>query len=587
MQRDLSNLTETSFDLAVIGGGIFGVCAAWDAAQRGLSVALIERADFGGATSAHSFRIVHGGIRYIQHGDIYRVRQASHERRALLRIAPHLVRPLPIVIPTYGHGMRGKAALRVGMGLYDLLTADGNRGIRDPARRIPRGRVIGRDEALSLFPGLDRQGLTGAAVFYDGQMYNPPRLVLAFLQRAACAGAVAANYVEATRLLRDGDRATGVAARDVLSGGEFEIHARVVLNAAGPYAERLLLQAANMRLSPAGTYSRDACFVVPRRLLDGEHALAVQARTRDPGAIISRGERHLFVAPWRDYTLIGVWHEVYTGDPDGFTVTDAELQRFIDEVNAGYPELQLSLDDVSICDAGLVPFGENPEGAVHLRYGHRSRLVDHARSHGVENLLTLIGVRFTTGRYEAQRAIDGVFKKLGRKAPASRTALTAVYGGEVSDWQNLVRDAVREYGEALGPDVVRSLLHNYGSEYKRVLLHADSDPGMSASLGNSTTIRAQVLHAVRHEMAETVGDIVFRRTDLATGEYPGRAALRECASILAAERSLPPGELERQIDDVAIRFPADVTRRVDQSGARAAGTTANATGVPRRTITRR
>ena len=158
MKRDLSRLTDSEFDLVVIGGGIFGACAAWDAAQRGLSVALIDRGDFCSATSANHLKMVHGGIRYLQHGDIYRLRQSSGERRAFLRIAPHLVRPLPVVIPTYGHGMKGKAVLRTGMAIYDLLAADRNQGITDPARRIPPGSSLETNEVLRMFPGLP--GLT-------------------------------------------------------------------------------------------------------------------------------------------------------------------------------------------------------------------------------------------------------------------------------------------------------------------------------------------------------------------------------------------------------------------------------------------
>src|SRR5262249_4414707 len=154
------------FDLAVVGGGIFGICTAWDAALRGLSVALIERADFVQATSAHSFRMVHGGIRYLQHGDFPRIRESVRERRALLRMAPHLVEPLPIVIPTYGHGLGGKGALGLGLRLYDLCAADRNHGIEDPARQIPAGRVMSRAECLRLFPELDPTGLTGAGLFY-------------------------------------------------------------------------------------------------------------------------------------------------------------------------------------------------------------------------------------------------------------------------------------------------------------------------------------------------------------------------------------------------------------------------------------
>jgi glycerol-3-phosphate dehydrogenase len=503
----------------------------------------------------------------MQHGDVYRVRQSSHERRAFLKVAPHLVSPLPIVIPTYGHGMKGKAALRAGMALYDLLTIDKNRGVPDASRQIPWGRPISRDRILELFPGLEREGLTGGAVFCDGQMYNPPRLVLAFLKSAVAAGAAAANYVEATGLLRKDDTVVGVVARDTLSGDALEIRAKVVLNAAGPYAERLLARAADIRLSPPGTYSRDACFVVPRRLLDGDLALAVQGKTHDPEAVLSRGERHLFIAPWRNYTLIGTWHVVYRDDPDGFTVSDAELERFIAEVNASYPDLRLNLDDVSMWNAGLVPFGENPEGAEHLRYGHRSRLIDHARTDGVHNFVSLIGVRFTTGRYEAERAINLVFRKLGYRGPKCRTDSTPVVGGDISDVDGYVAEAGREYQDTMDTEVVRSLVRNYGSEFGRVVGYSREDPSLASPVGGSKTIKAQVVHAVREEMAQTLGDVVFRRTDLATGEYPGEHVLRECAQILANELALTSDAAERQVADVVSLFPERVTRNGGRRGA--------------------
>src|SRR5262245_13291078 len=150
VRRNVAALTEQEYDLVIVGGGAFGVCAAWDAALRGLSVALVERGDFCHATSANHFKMVHGGIRYLQHGDVLRLRESSNERRALLRIAPHLVQPLPIVIPTYGHGMQGKALLAAGLRLYDLLAYDRNRGLADPQRQIPQGRFLSRQECLTL-----------------------------------------------------------------------------------------------------------------------------------------------------------------------------------------------------------------------------------------------------------------------------------------------------------------------------------------------------------------------------------------------------------------------------------------------------
>lgn len=551
--RDPEALAQTRLDLVVIGAGLFGACAAWDAAQRGLSVALIDRGDFGGATSANSFKIVHGGIRYIQHGDVYRVRQSSAERRTWLRIAPHLVRPLPIVIPTHGRGWSGRAAVRAGLALYDALTVDRNRGIFDPARRLPPGRMLSRDQLREMFQELTRPDATGAGVFYDAQFYNPPRLVWAVVQSAVSSGAVVANYVEATGLLRRGGRVEGIVARDVLGGAEFEIRARVVLNAAGPYAEALLARW-GLPLPVASRYSRDACFVVRRRLVPGNSALALLGRTRDPDARVSRGARHLFIVPWRDYTLVGVWHRVQRLGSLDITVTKEELSRFLAEVNQCAPGLNLTLDDISVWNSGLVPFGENPEGAEHLRYGHRSWLIDHARSHGCQGLVTLIGVRMTTARYEAERAVDLIFRKRGRRPPACRTWSTPVRGGDISDWEGLIRQAEADAPGQVEGDIAHSLVSHYGSEYRHVL----AEPGEN-SLGviaDSATIRAQVHHAVRSEMARTLGDVVLRRTDLGTGGHPGWGALAECAEVLAQELDWTHSEVEEQMKSVAAVFPA-------------------------------
>ncbi|MEO7985414.1 MAG: FAD-dependent oxidoreductase, partial [Gemmatimonadales bacterium] len=231
VRPELSALANSEFDMVVVGGGIGGAAVAWDAALRGLSVALVERADFGGATSAESLKVVHGGIRYLQHLDAARVRESSRERSALVRIAPHLVHPLPYVIPTYGYGARSRWLLGAGFGLLSALTADRNRGIADSARRLPGPRLVSRREALGWFPDLESNGLTGAGVFWDGQLYNPPRLVWAFIRSAVRAGAVAVNECEVTALLRLNGRVAGVRVEDRLGGASFDVRARVVVNA--------------------------------------------------------------------------------------------------------------------------------------------------------------------------------------------------------------------------------------------------------------------------------------------------------------------------------------------------------------------
>ena len=555
MRRRLQDLEEREFDLLVIGAGIFGASAAWDASLRGLSVVVIDRGDFCSATSAHSYKLIHGGLRYLQHGDLYRVRQSAAARRTFLRIAPHLARPLPIVVPTYGHGRKGKPLLRLATAIYDAVTFDRNRGIVDPARRVPGSRGLSRREVLDAYPGLRSHGLTGAVEFYDGQMYNPPRLVLAFLRSAANAGAVVANYVSALRFLGPrgrsgaGDRVNGVEARDLLGGRPLRIRAKMVLNAAGPYAEGLLERALGQPLEPPTPWSRDAYVIVRRALVPDQRALALPAANRDPEAILSRGERHLFLVPWHGHTLVGVWHKVYRGAPDAYDVTEAELDAFIGEINAACPALGLRLDDVAQCVAGLIPFGDNRGDARNLRFAHRSRLVDHARERGLEGLVTLIGVRYTTGPSEAAAAVDLICAKLGRKAAPSRSHAAPLHGGEINDIEALV-DAAQRQHRTLPAEAVRALVHNHGTAYPQVLAALADRPELGETLGSSPVIAAEVVHAVREEMAMTMADVALRRTDLATGGDPGEAALGACAAVMARECGWDQARMREELDQV-------------------------------------
>jgi glycerol-3-phosphate dehydrogenase len=555
MKRKIAALTAQVYDLIVIGGGIFGVYAAWDAALRGLTVALVEQGDFGHATSANHFKLVHGGIRYLQHGDLRRVRESSRERSTLLRVAPHLVQPLPFVFPTYGHGLQGKEAMAAGLLLYDLLTLDRNQGIRDPKRQIGAGYTLSRQRCLALFPALAPQGLTGAAVFQESQMYNPTRLTLACLRAAVNAGVVAANYVQATGFLQKANQVIGIQAQDRFSQEGLAIRGRVVINAAGPWADDLLQKAIGHGLHTKPSFSRDALFVVKRPLVSEEYALALPARTKDADALISRGHRHLFLVPWRGHTLVGVWHRLHQGGPDDYKITEQDLQGFIAEVNAAYPALQLTLDDVAMCNAGLILFGAEGQEQSKHSFGKRSLVIDHAQTHQIEGLLTLIGVRYTTARGVAEQAIDRVLAKLGQTPRRSQTAVTPVYGGAIECFNEYLQQAIHQCPPTLSPAVMPALVHNYGSAHQEILAYGDENPCWLQRLGDSNVLKAEVIHAVRTEMAQTLSDVVFRRTDLGTGGHPGAAALHECATLLAAELAWDARRIHEERQQVERLFP--------------------------------
>jgi glycerol-3-phosphate dehydrogenase len=545
LTRDIEQLAREDFDVLVVGAGIFGACAAWDAACRGLRTAVIDRRDFGSGTSANSYKIVHGGIRYIQHADLLRVRSSCHERTALLRIAPHLVHPLPIVIPTYGRSTSGRPFLGAGMYLYDLLTLDRNLRVQDPARRISFTKLLTKAEVLDRFPGLPSQGLTGATQFSDAQLYNPPRLVLAFLQSAARKGATIANYVNATRLQIEGDQVTCVEARDELTGEHIRIRARAVLLATGPWTDALLGRDPGTRLQQPTTYSRDACFVVPR-VFAHPLALAVMGRTRDPDAVMSRPGRHLFVVPWRQYSLVGTWHRVVAPDPDAAALSPAELEAFIAEMNSAYPDLRLDASRVSACNYGLVPFGETQSGDENLSYGKRSLITDHARTHGIRNLVSLIGIRYTMGRGDAARAMRLIARKLGETSRSPPTDELPIHGGDFRSFSSLVSD-IRHRAPQLAEDTVTCVASNHGSEARTLL---DRYPAECRVLPGSHVLLAEVLNAIDHEMAVNLDDIILRRTDLGTGSLPSPEAMEQCALAAAGRLGWTQSQTAQQLERV-------------------------------------
>ena len=530
MQRVLADLGNREYDILVIGGGAAGAAVAREAGIRGFHTALIERDDFGSGTSAHCFKVVHGGIRYLQHGDIARLRASCRERAILLRIAPHLVAPLPFAVPTFGWGRKSRWFLGTGMGVYDALTRDLNSLIPDPARRVRPTRFLGRSEVRQLFPGIEAHNLTGAAVFEDGQMYNPPRLVLALVAAAADLGASVANYVEAERLLFEGTRAVGAVARDRLSGEAFEIRARLVINASGPWAESFLPKPAGLERA-AGTYSRDACFVVARRTA-ARIALAVPGHTRDSDALLARDARHLFLVPWREHTLIGVWHRVVDRDPDNAHLTREELRTFIDEINACNPAAQLSESEVSMVGFGLVPFGEaarQQPGA--LSFGKQSRLIDH-RTEGLDGLITLISVRYTVARRDAAAALDVADQQLGSRRDGAASAQQAVPGGDIEDFGDFMHDLGRHWPRWLPHSAREGMAQNFGRRVHRIIALGETDASLQRCLRGSDVSHAEVAYVMREEMAVRMADVVFRRTDLGTAAAPGSALLDELQQLM-------------------------------------------------------
>jgi glycerol-3-phosphate dehydrogenase len=552
MERDLRKLSDQSFDVAIVGGGIYGVSIAREAALRGLAVALVEKEDFGGATSANSHKIVHGGLRYLQHADLRRVRESIRERSALLRIAPHLVRPQAFLMPTYGHGLRGREALFVALRLNDLLSVDRNRALQ-PGRRIPDARMVSKSECLRLAPGIREQGLTGGALWYDALMLNSERLLFAILHAAIDAGAEAANYAEATEVLTRSGRVEGIRVRDASAGSPFEIRARAVVNAAGPWS----IGGFGGRSSPPRTATirlAKAMNLVTRSIL-GERAIGVVRYSRDASGVLRSDRRLFFLVPWRDRTLIGTTYLPYDGAPDGFAITESEIERFLDEINASYPPARLSRADVRLVHGGLVPVAGGREAADDLELATRYQIRDHA-GEGLEGMITVTGVKYTTARGVAEAVVDRLASKLGRGASRSRSGDLPVWGGDIEHVEEYVaREAKTIYAGATAQSM-RRLIANYGSRHRDVIAEVEGDARRLAPIAKGTDVTgAELTFAVRREMAARLGDVVFRRTDLGSAGDPGEAALAAAAAVVAKELGWDEDRVESELAEVRRRFP--------------------------------
>jgi glycerol-3-phosphate dehydrogenase len=531
MRRDLDRLRDRTFDVLVVGGGIYGLTIAYDCGQRGLTTALIERDDFGSGASFNHLRTIHGGLRYLQTLDVVRAREMVRERRTMARIAPHAMHPTPFALPLYRSLLRGKLALRAGF-LLDRVVASGrNRGVGSQ-HRLPAGRVVSRGTAIQQYPGLRRQGLTGAAVWYDYVMAEPDRLTFSFALAAAEHGAMLANHLEATGLLRDGGRVVGVSARDRRGGGQVDIAARVTVNATGAEADALLRPAS----AATGVPMLKAMNLVTRRDA-GEEALGGRSSTG----------RNLFLVPWRERAVFGTWESDRTCDPGDRTVTEAEIAAFITDLNQAFPALDLSTADVTLVHRGFLPAVVHGQRA--LLQGHE-QVRDH-HDQGLDGLITVVGPKFTTARATAERVTTRVMAKLQRAAVACRTATTALPGGGIRDVGFAIAEARRDHDTGLPSDTIPHLIASYGSRFRDVLDLADSRADWRTRIAkDSPVIGAQLVHAVRREMAMTLADVVLRRTPLGALGDPGDDALTTAAAIVGTELGWSEERRREEIADV-------------------------------------
>jgi len=506
---------ERPFDLIVIGAGINGAGIARDATLRGLSVLLVDKGDVGAGTTSRSTRLVHGGLRYLEHFEVPLVRESLRERETLLHIAPHLVHPLSFLLPIYEEHKRRPALIRMGMMAYDALSLD---------KSMERHRMLSRDEALRREPGLRAEGLRGAAAYYDAQAAYPERLALENALDARRLGAVVLPYMRVTAVERAHDRVVGVTLHDELHAIDYRARGALVVNASGPWVDEVLGEAAPHGERLIGGTKGSHLVVEP---FPGAPREAVYAEAVGDG-------RPYFVVPWNGLYLIGTTDTRYEGDLDDVVATDDEIAYLIEETNGLIPGAALSAEQVLYTYAGVRPLPAAPNGdeasitRSHVIHDHAGR--DVPEGERIEGLLSIVGGKITTYRRLAQETVDVAVKKVGRKADKCRTHQLPLPGGTAYPFEGF-RERFR-VTSGLPVETADRLLRIYCTRAAEALDFADGAPELREPFDADTgAIGAEVVFSLRTELAETLADVVARRTLVGYGAHAGLGAIDAAAEI--------------------------------------------------------
>lgn len=495
------------FDAIIIGGGINGAGIARDAALRGLNVLLLEAVDFGSGTSSWSSRLIHGGLRYLEYGEIPLVYESLHERRYLRRIASHLVSPLKLIIPLYRGGKRAPWLVRLGMIAYDTLSM---------GKSLPRHRMLSKEQLLALVPSVNPQGLRGGASYYDAQITYAERLVIENIIAAAEAGADVRNYhqVSGIDFSTEGEHTVTFIGPD---GASQRAHARCIVNAAGPWVDRVL----------AGTLAGQARLMGGTK---GSHIItaAFEGAPNDAFYVEAASDgRPVFIIPWNDQYLIGTTDIRFAGDPRDASASVAEVDYLLATANAVFPCAKLTRADINYSYAGVRPLPyveEGPESAITRRH------IIHRHAGIARGMLSIIGGKLTTYRNLAEQVVDSIERTLGRTSSRCVTASTALPGG--GDRQSAEETLATLTG--LPEPLRQRLLAVYGSRVARLVELCEGSPELLVGM-DSGFLGAEVAMAVRDEFACTLVDILHRRLMLGLAADQGRAAAAGVAAIAATE----------------------------------------------------
>ena len=535
MDRIFDNLNQSHFDVIIIGGGITGASVAYEASTRGLRVALFEKGDFGEATSAATSKLIHGGLRYLKNLEFGLVRESLTERRVWENIAPNFVYPIPFIVPTYKNFKSNKFFLFTGMMLYDLLSYD-KAWTWDKSKKLPLHKYINLNETLKLEQCLKTKGLTGSSIYYDCQSIFPERLTLAVIKSAIANGTRVANYAMVNSFLKNNGSIQGVEVTDLLTNKDHKITASVTINCAGPWADIVLNSASNQAAENHQVRRSEGIHIITKKMANS-HAITV----------MTKSGRHLLIIPWRDHTLVGTTDKEYNGSPDDYRVTKESIQGLVDDLNENFGCEPIAYEDVLFAYGGLRPLvDDQTEGSYET--SRKYEIFDNEKD-GLNGLLTIEGGKYTTSRKLACAAMKVVEKKLNRKLGKSVTNKQFLAGSEVPDMNKFLGELKEKYSNFL-PKTVDYIGRNYGQECHKVFKLAANEEKLRQVVTHDGEILAEVVYAIRYEMAKSLRDVLLHRTGIGTLGYPGDEIFTKVVNLLKEELNWDETRTQTEIEAV-------------------------------------
>ncbi len=516
MRPDVSDIAKLSFDVLVIGGGINGAGIARAAALAGYRTLLVERADFGAGTTARATRLIHGGLRYLEHGEVGLVYESLAERETLIREEPHLVRPLRLLAPVYRGDERPAWKVRAGLTLYDLLSF---------RKSLPRHRAMPSSALDAYEPGLNRDGLSAAYTFYDAQVEFPERLVAESVREMTDAGGTAINHVAAVRLISPGGVLRGVELRDECTGARAEVEAKCVVNAAGPWVEQVLAGSDAERHDRLLSGTKGSHLVVE---WPGGPEHAIFASAKEDG-------RPFFILPWYRYTLIGTTDLRFDGDPSQARCTPDELHYLLREATRLFPATPLLPEHVLYTYCGVRPLPYNT-GGDESTISRSHFVIDHVKRGGPNGLLTIVGGKLTTYRALSRMTLAAIRKHV---APSGeRVGESAVpHASEAGGWRL----------EA-GPWPQRDPLGVYGRRGDEVRALIAAEPALGEQIcAHNPELLAQVAYAVDRQQAVTLADVLLRRLPVGWSKCHALDGAERAARVMAQRLGWSDDDIARAV----------------------------------------